>query len=310
MSDLVSLFDHVLDRQHGMIARRQLRGLGLDRFRVRNQVSARRWVERTPRVLSAFTGELTTQQRRWLAVLHAGPRSVLGGLTAAEVHGMKRWERDPITVLVDDELAFEDVEGVHFFRSRRSLELLLDPASTLPVCRFEPAILMWAAYDALPRPAHAVLASAVQQRLTTPTRLLQWIDLLKPLRRAPAFRLTLGDIAGGSHSGAELDMARLCRRFRIRPPDRQRPRKDRGGKKRWTDCEWDLPGGSVLVLEVDGSFHMEVEHWGADKKRTRRLTRRDRLVIGCTAYELRHEPEEVATDLLALGVPRVPDSAA
>jgi hypothetical protein len=302
--------DELLDRQCGMVARRQLLALGGDRFAIRNQIRARRWVARTPRVISTVTGTLTTEQRRWLAVLHAGPRSLLGGLTGAEVQGLRRWERDDITVLVDDELAFEPVAGVHFFRSRRSFELLRDPVSDLPVCRLEPALLMWAGYDAPPRAAHAVLASAVQQRLTTPDRLLRWIDQLRPLRRAPAFRATLRDIDGGSHSGAELDVLRMCRAFSLRLPDRQRPRFDRGGKRRWTDCEWDLPDGSVLVLEVDGSFHMEVEQWGADLKRTRRIIRRDRLVIRCTAFELRHETAEVVADLLALGVPRVPLSAA
>ncbi len=290
--------------QAGLVARRQLTAHGVCWDAVDHHIRAGRWASRTPRVVSTTTGTLDLEQRRWLAVLHAGPRSLLGGLTAAEHHGMKRWEREVITVLVDDELAFEPVEGVHFFRSRRSFELLHEPSSALPATKLEPTLLMWAGYDAPPRAAHAVLASAVQQRLTTPDRLLRWIDLLRPLRRAPAFRATLGDIAGGAHSGAELDVASVCRSFRIRPPDRQRPRRDRSGQRRWTDCEWDLPDGSVLVLEVDGSFHMEVEHWGEDKKRTRRLTTRDRTVIGCTAYELRHEPAEVAGDLIALGVPR------
>lgn len=302
--------DTLLTRQLGLVARRQLVALELDRFHVRNQVAAGRWAARTPRVVSAFTGELTTEQRRWLGVLHAGPRAILGGLTAAEQLGMQRWQRDDITVLVDDELAFEPVEGVDFFRSRRSFELLVHPGSTLPTCQLEPAVLMWAAYDAPQRPAHAILASAVQQRLTSPDRLLGWIDLLRPLRRAPAFRDTLRDVAGGSHSGSELDVVRMCRSYRIRLPDRQTGRLDRGGKRRWTDAEWDRPDGSVLVLEVDGSFHMEVEHWGEDKKRARRLTTRARTVVGCTAYELRHETGEVVHDLLALGVPRVPQSAA
>ncbi len=298
-------------RQLGLVSRRQLLAHEHDRFHVRNQVAARRWVERTPRVVSTFTGGLSTEQRRWLGVLHAGPRSMVGGLSAAEHLGLRRWERDDVTVLVDDELAFEPVEGIDFFRSRRSFELLARPAPDgLPTCQLEPAVLMWAGYDAPPRAAHAILASSVQQRLTTPERLLRWVDLLRPLRRAPAFRATLRDVAGGSHSGAELEVLRMCRSFGLRPPDRQRPRLDRGGRRRWTDCEWDLSDGWLLVLEVDGSFHMEVEHWGADKKRTRRITTRSRSVIGCTAYELRHEPAEVVRDLLALGVPRVPERAA
>lgn len=220
MSDLTRL----IDRQYGLVARRQLSEHGVHWDDVRTQERAGRCRIWTPRVLSTVTGELTTEQRRWLAVLHAGPRAMLGGLTAAEHLGLRRWERAVITVIVDDELAFEPVEGIDFFRSRRSFELLIDPEADLPTCRLEPAILMWAGYDAPPRAAHA-------------------------------------------------------------------------------DCEWDLRDGSVLVLEIDGSFHMEVEHWGDDKKRSRRLTTRTRTVIGCTASEVRHEPGEVAHDLIALGVP-------
>ena len=302
--------EELAERQLGLVARRQLLALDRDRFHVRNQVAARRWVARTPRVVSTFTGDLTAAQRRWLGVLHAGPRSMIGGLTAAEHLGLRRWERDAITVLVDDELAFEPVEGIDFFRSRRSFELMARPVDGLPTCQLEPAVLMWAGYDAPPRAAHAVLAAAVQQRLTTPGRLMTWIDLLRPLRRAPAFRATLRDVAGGSQSGAELDVVRMCRAFSLQPPDRQRPRLDRRGQRRWTDCEWDLPDGSVLVLEVDGSFHLEVEHWHADMRRARRISSRDRTVVRCSAYELRHETAELVADLLALGVPRVPQRAA
>lgn len=300
----------LLKRQQGMVARRQLRPLGIDRFMVRNQLRARRWTERTPRVLSVFTGELTVEQRRWMAVLHAGPRALLGGLTAAEHLGLRRWERDAITVLVDDELAFEPVEGVDFFRSRRSFELLAAVRPGIPCCQLEPAVLMWAGYDASNRAAHAILASTVQQRLTTAGRLQEWINRLRPLRRAPSFRATIADVAGGSHSGAELDVLRLCKRFGFVRPARQVGRTDSAGRRRWTDAEWDLPDGRTLVLEVDGSFHMDVEHWLADKRRARRLTMPGRTVVGCTAYELRHESAELAADLVALGVPRVPKSAA
>jgi hypothetical protein len=296
--------------QQGLVARRQLLSLGVDRFAVRNQVAAHRWVERTPRVIGTTTGPLSRDQLLWLAVLHAGPRSMLGGLTAAEAHGLSRWDREVVTVLVDDELDFEPVDGIRFFRSRRSFELLRDPSVSRPTCRVEPALLMWAAYDAPPRAAHAVLAAGVQQRLTTPERLLDWIDRLKPLRRAPAFRETLADIAVGAQSGAELDVARMCRGFGLVPPRRQTGRTDHTGRRRWTDCEWDLPDGSLLVLEVDGGFHMEVEHWHDDLRRARQITGPGRIVVRCSAYEVRHETVQLVADLRALGVPRVPESAA
>jgi hypothetical protein len=145
----------------------------------------------------------------------------------------------------------------------------------------------------------------VQQRLTTADRLLEWVDQLQPLRRARAFKGTLADIAGGAQSGAEIVVRRMCRRFDLVLPHRQCPRYDRAGQRRWTDCEWDLADGGVLVLEVDGSFHLEVLQWGADLKRARSITTRTRIVVRCSAYELRHETAEVAADLIALGVPRV-----
>jgi hypothetical protein len=296
--------DRLLAQQSSMVARRQLNALGLDADHVRAQVAARRWVVRTPRVVSTTTGELTWEQTCWLGVLHAGPRSMLGALTAAGRLGLTGWERAAVTVLVDDELAFEPVPGVGFFRSRRPFDVLRSTRPGIPTSQLEPAILLWAAYDAPVRAAHGVLAASVQQRLTTPERLATWVDTLQPLRRAAGFRRTIGDIAGGAHSGAELDVRRMCRRSGLSLPCRQRPRRDRSGKRRWTDCEWDLPSGGVLVLEVDGSFHREVLAWGADLKRARALTRHDRLVVRCTAFELRHEDDEVARDLIALGVPR------
>jgi hypothetical protein len=297
--------DRLLGQQASMVARRQLNALGLDADHVQAQVAARRWVVRTPRVVSTTTGELTWEQRCWLGVLHAGPRSMLGALTAAGRLGLTGWERGSVTVLVDDELAFEPVTGVRFFRSRRPFDVLRSTRLGLATSQLEPAILLWAAYDAPVRAAHGVLAACVQQRLTTSERLATWVDILKPLRRAAGFRRTIRDIAGGAHSGAELDVRRMCRRFGLSLPHHQRPRFDRAGKRRWTDCEWDLPGGGVLVLEVDGGFHREVVEWGADLKRARGLTARDRLVVRCTAFELRHEEDEVARDLIALGVPRL-----
>ncbi len=297
--------------QDGMVARRQLNEYGVSWMRVRNEIAARRWVERTPRVISTFTGELTPRQREWLAVLHAGPRSMLTNLSAAGRQGLTGWERPWVSVMVDDELSFEPVDGVDFFRSRRPFDLLRSPRPGMPVCQVEPAVLLWAAYEATTRAAHGVAAAVVQQRLSTASRMIEWIDQLRPLRRAKPLKRTLQLVEAGAHSGAEIEVGRLCRRFGIRPPDRQRLRRDRSGRVRYTDAEWDLLDGTTLVLEIDGAFHMDVLQAADDAKRSRRLTTRSRVVVRCTAYELAHESHEVALDLIALGLAgRVPDAAA
>ena len=60
------------------------------------------------------------------------------------------------------------------------------------------------------------------------------------------------------------------------------------------------------MLEVDGGFHDDAVQSSADRRRHRKLSAIDRVVLSCTAYELRHHPEDVAEDLIALGVPLLP----
>jgi len=116
------------------------------------------------------------------------------------------------------------------------------------------------------------------------------------------FRAILADIDGGAESLSEIDIGRVCRRFGISPPDRQVRRRDRNGVSRYTDCEWRLPDGRVVVLEIDGAFHMEAEHWAADMTRQRGLVIDGCIVLRCSNLELRRQPEAVVRDLLALGV--------
>jgi hypothetical protein len=294
------------ESQAGLVTRRQLNDLGLDRFFVRNQIAAGRWVQQTSTVVGTTTGELSRTAIMWLGVLHAGPAALVGGLTAAEVLGLRNWHRETITVLVLDEMEFDEdeVRGVKFVRTRRDLAAMRLPRPGLPVCRIEPAVLLWAAYQESRRSAQGVVAAAVQQRLSTPDRLAEWVLRMRPLRWAALFRRALADIEGGAQSVAEIDVRRMCRRTGIVAPTRQRKRVDSAGRARFTDCEWVLPNGHVVILEIDGGFHMDVEHWEDDLARQRRISGPGRTVVRCTSRELRDDDEQVGRDLLALGVPR------
>lgn len=72
----------------------------------------------------------------------------------------------------------------------------------------------------------------------------------------------------------------------------------------FTDCEWSLPDGRTVVLEVDGAFHLDVASWESDIVRERSLVVEGAVVLRCTASELRQSPERLARDLIALGLPR------
>lgn len=140
--------------------------------------------------------------------------------------------------------------------------------------------------------------------MCTTWQLDQTLAVVGRVRHKAYMRLAIRDIAEGAHALGEIDVANLCRRFRLRPPDRQKPRRDSTGRVRYLDCEWDLADGSIVVLEVDGSHHLKVEHWEADMKRERKVVISRRWVLRASNYEVRHEQAEVAKDLVAMGIPR------
>ncbi|HEX4685863.1 MAG TPA: hypothetical protein VH228_03715 [Nocardioides sp.] len=251
-------------------------------------------------VIGTTTGTLTREQLMWAGVLHAGPGSAIGGLTALECRGLRGWHRDEITVLLRKSHNLQPLAGVRFVETRRPVALYA--TGTLPTWRVEPAALLFAGYTTSSRTALGLISAVVQQRLSTPVRLLTEVERMQPLRRAKRFRATLGDIAEGSHSLSEQRVVRMCEEHHLPIPDRQAPRIDASGRLRYTDAEWRLPSGKVVVLEVDGGFHMEVEHWEDDIVRERDLVATGAIVLRCTDRELSDVPEKVVASLRAVGV--------
>lgn len=295
----------VAAEQAGLITRAQLKRCGVDRWAVAHRIASERWQALTSTVIATTTGPLSREQSCWLGLLHAGPGAILGGLTAAEEAGPRNWRREDITVLTPYENGRPArLDGFVFARTRRALADLRAKGSAPPRCRLEPALLLFAAAEPSRRTAQGVLAAAVQQRQTTPAELLHWIHELAPLHKAPLLRTAVVDMAGGAQSLAEIDVKRMCRAHGLRLPERQVKRWDADGRLRFTDCEWRLPGGRTVVLEVDGAFHMDVQQWEDDLARQRALTAPDRIVVRCTSRELRDDPGRVARDLALLGVPR------
>lgn len=291
--------------QSGLLTRSQLSAAGIDRWAVRHRIQSERWQAVASDVIATTTGELTQHQRRWAAVLHGGEDALLSGLSAAEDAGLQRWSRPIHEVLIPYAAPTPSpLEGAVYRRTRRNVRAMRERGVDLPRCKIEPAVLLFASRDRSERAAAGVLAAVVQQQLTSPDRLATWLDQLAPLRRSRLMRTVLLEIAGGAQSLGEIDVRRMCRRHRLAPPRRQVRRRDMSGRTRFTDCEWRLTDGRTLVLEVDGSFHMESEHWEDDLARHRGLAATDRIIVRCTTRELRDSPEVVARDLITLGVPR------
>jgi hypothetical protein len=286
--------------QAGVVARRQLLALGFDNDYVDRQVLAERWQLLSDVVVCTSTGQPTREQMMWAGVLHAGPGSAIGGLSALERRGLKNWHREEITVLLAKSHNLAPLPGVRFVETRRPVTL--NATRALPTWRTEPAALLFAGYSSSSRTAHGLLAAVVQQRLTTPAKLLTEIDRMRPLRWARRFKATLAMVNEGSESLAEMRVVRMCIDFRLPVPDRQTPRIDASGRLRYTDAQWRLPSGSVVILEVDGAFHMDVHHWEDDIRRERDLVATGAIVLRCTVRELIDVPDRVAQSLRAVGV--------
>lgn len=289
--------------QAGLVTRRQLGAMGVHPDVVRRRLAARVWAARSPTVVSLTTGPSSVEQLRWLAVLNAPGMAALAGRTALAVHGLRGWESSTVSAIVAVGDHAAAVPGIDYHRTRRPFGDWSVARGGLPVLMAAPAALLTASRLPDERSAAGVLAAVVQQRLASADVLGSWLERLPRLRRSKRLAAALDDISGGAQSVAEIDLGAACEATGLEPPVRQTPRLDSAGNRRWTDAEWVLPDGTVVVLEVDGGLHMDVEHWSRDKQRHRRLSGPGRIVVSCTAYELRTDPRGVMADLRALGVP-------
>ena len=294
--------------QEQVVARRQLKELGWSDNQIDHEIRYDRWHAPTTGVVALQNAPLTHDQRLWLGVLHAGDGAVLTHLTACRRAGLEwRGDDDTIDVLTPKGDLVEPLDGFFFHQTRRPYRHWLRPVSPGPPrLPIEHAALLTAERDRFVRRAIGLLAACVQQRLTTAERLLATKPGIRKLRNGAVFELALGDIHGGAQSFAEIEVGVLCQRAGLAAPVRQAVRTDTDGRRRYLDCEWELPDGRVVILEVDGSFHLRVGNWWRDMKRERSVVLSRSTVLRCASIELRLEPWEVMADLRRAGVPAMP----
>jgi hypothetical protein len=142
--------------------------------------------------------------------------------------------------------------------------------------------------------ARSVVAAACQQRLTTPTEILEVVERMPRARRRAVTLETIGYVAGGSDALSEIDFVKLCRRYRLPLPDQQVKRADRTGRMRYLDAFWREFG---VHAEVDGGVHLEPEVWWADMRRRNDLWVAGEISLGFPAWAVRRRAPEVAEQL-------------
>ncbi len=254
--------------QEAVCSRRQLNALGVDDHDVGAQVRARRWATAGPTVVVLHRGPLTERARRVGAVLHCGEGAALAAWTALEVGGLAGWPRPGTHVIVGRGLAPPGIPvalgPVTVHESRRHREEDVVVRSGLRTHAVERAGVDAAAWSDTDRAACGVLAALVQQRLTTPDRVLAALETVGHVKRRRLMQRVLQDVAGGSQALSEIDFVRFCRRRGLPEPVQQAVRTDSRGRRRYLDAEWRLGDGRCLWVEIDGIAHLEVSQWYDD----------------------------------------------
>jgi hypothetical protein len=259
--------------QCGVVGRAQLFALGVNRDAIRTRARAGRWRLVGSSVVVVHSGPLTDRARQWAAVLAAGPDAALCGLTAAAAGGLSGFPTRVIHVVVANGAhpprPPDEVAPVKVHVSRRfDFRVDVHPSALPPRTRTARAVIdasTWADSDVR---GCGVMAAAVQQRLVTVDHLRDELATAGSVRRRRLLEGVLGDIEGGAHSFAELDLARIFREVGLPPPVRQAIREDPSGRRRYLDAFWPDHG---LCVEIDGSFHWTEQQWRLDIDRHNHL---------------------------------------
>jgi len=294
-------------RQRGVARRSQIVECGPSYDFIDHQVAAQRWRRYGRQTVLLQNAPPTRVQLMWIAVLDADPYAALASHTALEEAGFRGFaaEAERVHVVVERGAHYAGLPGIQVHESRRFCPDDIRLAPGIPRVSCARAAIDAGAWQRWPRFACAMMAAVVQQGMCTAQQLEDELDTCGAIRHRRYMQLALRDVTDGAHSLGELDVGRLCRRHGLQPPVRQRLRKDPAGRIRYLDCEWELPNGEIVVLEIDGQHHMDVEHWTADMKRERKIVIGRRWVLRASTVEVRLDAAELAADLIAMGVPRV-----
>ncbi|GAB3995108.1 hypothetical protein [Nocardioides marmoraquaticus] len=236
--------------QDGVVSRRQLLDIGatdpdVDRWRRRRLLTTVH-----PGVYVDHTGPLAWTQRAWAAVLAVEPAALAGSsaLRAETGPGRRDHEDDgPVHVAVDHTRRVTPPEGVVVQRVR-GLDERVRWAGRPPRVRVEEAVLDVAQEAATDDAAIAVLADAVQARLTTAARLADALAARSRVRRRAFLRSVLGDVLAGACSVLEHAYLRDVERAHGLPRGR-RQAPTTAGRPGFRDVVYDALG---LVVELDG----------------------------------------------------------
>lgn len=288
------------ERQHGVIARVQARGLGANRHHLRRRTESMEWEAITPRVLRLVGAQRTFRQRAMAATLDAGPGAAVSHESAAALWRLPGFSPGALHVsrAVGRSAHHSPLAELHRTcclpeTHTRLFERipLTSPARTI----FDLAGVLH------PGRTERALDNALARRLTTVTGLLQVTDeLARPGRPGSSLmRRLLAERAGAyvpPESNMEARLQVVAKRAGIHTLVRQQ---EVGGDD-WIGRVDYLDPEKRLVVEVDSDLHhSSLLDEAADAARDAAMADAGYTVVRIKEHDVWHRPDEVVRRLLA-----------
>lgn len=279
-----------------VLSRPSLYALGVTGSEIKARVAAHRW-RMCGRAVVLHNSALTRRELWDVALINGGPRVGLAAFTAAEAQGLVGWSRDSIHLIGPPGTPAISIPGQRVVMHRSQTWTVRADSAAFRCQALAPALIRAAGTFASARPACAILAAGVQQRLVEPGELRLELDRQTRVRHRAQLVAAVRDIDGGADSLSEIDFVRLCRKSGLPPPEQQTVRLDSRGRRRYLDATWRRPDGRLVVVEVDGALHLSPKRWWEDQLRQNEITLGDALVLRFPSVVIRTEQALVVAQL-------------
>ena len=258
---------HLLGRQSGVVARRQLAAVGVTPGDLERMVRRRELVRLLPGIFVDHTGPPSWRQRAWAGVLCVDGGALAGG-SALRAAGGDRWRRTregaPIEVAVPRK-AWRPRHPGYRFTHRSGLTEDARWNASPPRLRVEQAVLDEVARESAVLERVGLLTDAVQSGLTTPGKLLDAVDARSRVAGRQFVLQVLGDLQSGTCSVLEWAYRRRVARAHGLPIGEMQVFSMIDGVLVIRDV---VLADLDLAVELDGrAFHSGAERFDADLER-------------------------------------------
>jgi very-short-patch-repair endonuclease len=254
--DLPQALARLAEVQADVVTREQVLGLGLSRHVIERLLVTDRWRAVARGIYHTLPAELRWHSLAWAGVLIGGGQARMGPRASAYLYQLLDVAPMPIDILVPTN-RYTQRSGPWAFHRERTGARRPESRGALPRLSVEDTVLDLCASSG-DGEAMALLAAAVQRRLTTPARLVKSMSHRSRQRHRRMIADVLSDVEQGAESRLELSYLRLVERPHELPKGERQKR--RQGLQYVSDVGYDE---YALLIELDG----RLGHQGADRFR-------------------------------------------